>query len=307
MTEKPLTKMPEVPARTKPASKMEKANPLEKYYRQPVIYITLPSKGKYYTKEAFEPTTTGELPVLPMTAKDEIEFKTPDAMISGQATVNVVQSCIPNIKDAWELVNYDLDTVLLGIRIATYGETMNVSGTIPGVVPTEQVDHTLNLPQLLETLKNIDIKDTATTKSGFTIKCKPLTYKKLSDSQISAFEQQKQYATVATSKMSDEEKGKSFAQNFAKLTELNFAMLVDAIIEITTPDGTLVDDADQIKSFINNANTNIIGEIQTVLGELRTQAAIKPLRLKATDEQIKKGAKATFEMPITFDSSNFFG
>ena len=107
--------------------------------------------------------------------------------------------------------------------------------------------------------------------------------------------------------MSDEEKGKSFAQNFAKLTELNFAMLVDAIIEITTPDGTLVDDADQIKSFINNANTNIIGEIQTVRGELRTQAAIKPLRLKATDEQIKKGAKATFEMPITFDSSNFFG
>ena len=158
MTEKPLTKMPEIPARTKPAGKMEKANPLEKYYRQPVIYITLPSKGKYYTKEAFEPTTTGELPVLPMTAKDEIEIKTPEAKNSGQASVNVVQSCIPNIKDAWELVNYDLDTVLLGIRIATYGETMNVSGTIPGVVPTEQVDHTLNLPQLLETLKNIDIK-----------------------------------------------------------------------------------------------------------------------------------------------------
>ena len=306
MTEKPLTKMPEIPARTKPAGKMEKANPLEKYYRQPVIYITLPSKGKFYSKEVFEPTTTGELPVLPMTAKDEIEFKTPDAMISGQATVNVVQSCIPNIKDAWQLVNYDLDTVLLGIRIATYGETMNVSGTIPGVTPTETIDHTLNLPQLLETMKDIKITDEGTTKSGFTIKCKPLTYKKLSDSQISAFEQQKQYATVATSKMTDEEKGKSFAQNFAKLTELNFAMLVDAITEITTPDRQVVSDPEQIKSFIDNANANVIGEIQTVLGDIRTQAAIKPLKLKSTDEQIKKGAKATFEMPITFDSSNFF-
>lgn len=306
MTEKPLTKMPEIPNITTPTDKMEKANPLEKYYRQPVIYITLPSKGKYYSKEVFEPTTTGELPVLPMTAKDEIEFKTPDAMISGQATVNVVQSCIPNIKDAWQLVNYDLDTVLLGIRIATYGETMNVSGTIPGVTPIETIDHTLNLPQLLETIKNVELTDTGTTKSGFIIKCNPLTYKKLSDSQISAFEQQKQYATVATSKMSDQEKGKSFAQNFAKLTELNFSMLVDAITEITTPDKQLVSDPDQIKSFIDNADAKIISEIQVVLGEIRTQAAIKPLKLKSTDEQIKKGAKATFEMPITFDSSNFF-
>lgn len=309
MTEKPLTpltKMPEIPSTTTPIEKTEKVNPLEKYYRQAVIYITLPSKGKYYSKEVFDPTTTGELPVLPMTAKDEIEFKTPDAMISGQATVNVIQSCIPNIKDAWQLVNYDLDTVLLGIRIATYGETMDVTGIIPGVTPTETINHTLNLPQLLETMKNIELTDTGTTKSGFTIRCKPLDYKKLSDSQISAFEQQKQYATVATSKLSDEEKGKSFAQNFAKLTELNFSMLVDAIIEITTPDGEVVSDPEQIKSFVNNANTKIISEIQLVLGEIRTQAAIKPLKLKSTDEQIKKGAKATFEMPITFDSSNFF-
>ena len=146
-----------------------------------------------------------------------------------------------------------LDTVLLGIRIATYGETMDISGTIPGVTPTETINHSLNLPQLLETIKNIEITDTGTTKSGFTIKCKPLTYKKLSDSQISAFEQQKQYATVATSKLSDEEKGKSFAKNFAKLTELNFSMLVDAITEITTPDKQIVSDHDQIKSFIYNA------------------------------------------------------
>ena len=151
-----------------------------------------------------------------------------------------------------------------------------------------------------------EITDEGTTKSGFTIKCKPLTYKKLSDSQISAFEQQKQYATVATSKMSDQEKGKSFAQNFAKLTELNFSMLVDAITEITTPDKQIVSDHDQIKSFIDNADAKIISEIQVVLGEIRTQAAIKPLKLKSTDEQIKKGATATFDMPITFDSSNFF-
>ena len=67
----------------------ENTNPLGKYYRQPQIYIKLPSKGKYYTADVFTPTETGEIPVLPMTAKDELAFKTPDAMMNGQATVDV--------------------------------------------------------------------------------------------------------------------------------------------------------------------------------------------------------------------------
>ena len=53
---------------------VENTNPLNKYYRQPAIYITLPSKGKYYTAESFRPTETGDIPVLPMTAKDEMAF-----------------------------------------------------------------------------------------------------------------------------------------------------------------------------------------------------------------------------------------
>ena len=51
-------------------------NPLEKYYRQPAIYIKLPSEGRYYDKNTFMPTETGEIPILPMTAKDELTFKT---------------------------------------------------------------------------------------------------------------------------------------------------------------------------------------------------------------------------------------
>ena len=39
---------------------------------------------------------------------------------------------------------------------------------------------------------------------------------------------------------------------------------------------------------------------------LRAQAQVKPIRLKATEEQIKKGAPVSFEVPLTFDNSNFF-
>ena len=105
----------------------EKANPLTKYYRQPAIYIKFPSGGKYYTDDIVTPTENGEHAVLPMTAKDDLSFKTPDSLMSGQSTVDVIKSCVPDIKDPWKLVNYDVDTVLIAIRIAGYGETMDLS------------------------------------------------------------------------------------------------------------------------------------------------------------------------------------
>ena len=71
---------------------------LEKYYRQPQLHISLPSKGKWWPPGSIEFSANNELPVMPMTAKDEIAMKQPDALMNGQATVDVVQSCIPGIK-----------------------------------------------------------------------------------------------------------------------------------------------------------------------------------------------------------------
>ena len=283
---------------------VENTNPLNKYYRQPAIYISLPSKGRYYTSSVYTATQTGEIPVLPMTAKDEMSFKTPDAMINGQATVDVIRSCCPNILDPWQLTNYDLDTVLLGIRIATYGETMDINATVP--IVNEQMGHTVNLPSLLETVKNVEIKDSFRTKNGFTVHIKPLTYKDITDTQVKTFEQQKIVATVNSSQLSEEEKTQRYADAYRKLTELNFDMLSTSFTKITTPEGTEVTDREQIKEFLNNADSRLVNEMQDEMIRLRSQAQVRPIQLKATDEQIKKGAPVSFTVPLTFDNSNFF-
>jgi hypothetical protein len=283
----------------------ENMNPLEKYYRQPAIYIKLPSKGKYYTKEVYTPTETGEIPVLPMTAKDELAFKTPDAMINGQATVDVIKSCVPNLKDPWKMVNYDTDVVLLAIRIATYGENMDIGFRVP-VVNDEQ-SHTLVLPELLEQLGRIEIQDETTTSKGFKIQIQPLDYKTLTKIQIARFEQQKMYGTIDSSSMSEEEKQSAFGKSFATLNMVNFSLLVDSIKAITTPGGDTVVDRAQIIEFCNKTDSKTINEIQDKLSELRLQAQMAPLKIKSTEEQIKKGAPASFEVPVTFDNSNFFG
>ena len=280
-------------------------NPLEKYYRQPAIYIKLPSRGKYYTKEVYTPTETGEIPVLPMTAKDELAFKTPDAMINGQATVDVIKSCVPNLKDPWKMVNYDTDVVLLAIRIATYGENMDIGFRVP--VANDEQSHTLILPELLEQLGRIEIEDETTTSKGFKIQIQPLDYKKLTKIQIARFEQQKMYGTIDSSSMTEGEKQSAFGKSFATLNMVNFSLLVDSIKSITTPGGDTVVNRAQIIEFCNKTDSKTINEIQDKLSELRLQAQMAPLKIKSTEEQIKKGAPASFEVPVTFDNSNFFG
>lgn len=283
---------------------VQTANPLSKYYRQPGVYIKLPSGGKYFSEGAFQPTANGEIPVLPMTAKDEMNFKTPDALLNGQSTVDVIQSCVPNIKDAWQVVNHDVDTILLAIRIATFGETMDIEAPVP-VINTMQT-HSVNLPALLETLRITELKDEITTKSGFKIKVSPMTYKDLTKNQLAAFEQQKIYATVSNSQLGEDEKSLRFIQSFRKLSEMNFEVLVNSLVSLTAPNGTTITDKNQIRDFFDNATAKITSEIQDSLAELRLQGSIKPMKVKATEEQIKAGVPATYEVPITFDNSNFF-
>jgi hypothetical protein len=284
---------------------MENSNPLEKYYRQPAIYIQLPSGGRYYPREVFTPTETGDIPILPMTVKDELAFKTPDAMINGQATVDVIKSCVPNLLDPWKMVNYDTDAVLLAIRIATYGETMDITFRVPGT--DEEQSHSLNLPALLEDLGKANIEDQTTTSKGFKIEIQPLDYRTLTKIQIARFEQQKMYGTIDSSAMTEEQKQTAFAKSFETLNTENFSLLVDSIKSITTPEGTTVVDRAQIIEFCNKADTKTITEIQEKLSDLRLQAQIPPLKIKTTEDQIKKGAPASFEVPVTYDNSNFFG
>ena len=56
---------------------MTSNNPLSQYFRQPAIYIKLPSQGSYYPPGALEMPENGEIPVFPMTAIDEITYRTP--------------------------------------------------------------------------------------------------------------------------------------------------------------------------------------------------------------------------------------
>jgi hypothetical protein len=267
----------------------ENANPLNKYFRQASIYVKLPS-GTDYPTDVVTKSETGEIGIMPMTAKDEIRFKTPDALMNGQGVVDVIESCVPDIKDAWQIKSYDLDTILVAIRIATYGETMEINFNVPGA--NESVAHTVNLPAILDQIQKTTVQ--------------PLTYRDMTSTSLQTFQQQKMYSAIQDSELPDEDKATRFNDAFKKLTDLNASILLKNMASITMTDGTVITDAAHIKEFVDNANATVIKEIETKLMVLRTQGAVKPLKLKASEEQIKKGAPASYEVPVTFDTSNFF-
>ena len=282
----------------------ENTNPLSSYYRQPQIYISLPSGDKYYNDGVVEKTATGEHAVMPMTTLDELKFKTPDSLMNGQATVDVIKSCIPSIRDPWQLVNYDIDTVLIALRIVSYGETMDVTAGVPGT--NEQMTHSVNLPQQLEVIRSQNMTDSFQIADGLTVTVRPLTYKQVTQAQLKTFEQQKMFAQVQQSDLPVEEKTKRFNDSFQQLSMLNSTLLIENIKSITLPDGTVVENSAQIKQFVDNADAKIIKELEQKLIEIREQGSIKPFTVKSTEEQIKAGAPATYQVPITFDNANFF-
>lgn len=281
----------------------ENSNPLKKYFRQPSIYVTLPS-GANYAPDVLEPSKSGEIGVMPMTAKDEIRFKTPDALMNGEGVVQVIQSCVPQIKDAWNIKSYDLDTILIAIRIATYGETMDINFTVPGA--KETVSHSVNLPAILDQLKQIKIEDSFTMQDGLMIGVRPLTYKDMTEASQKTFQESKMYSAIQDSELPQEDKLKRFNDSFKALTDLNSAIILKNIAKITMQDGTEITDQAQISEFINNANAKLIKDIESKIISLRSQGAVKPLRMKATEDQIKKGAPASYDVPVTFDTANFF-
>lgn len=279
-------------------------NPLANYMRQPKIYITLPSKGEYWPAGSLEMTETGELPVYSMTARDELLFKTPDALMNGQAMVDVIQSCMPNIKNAWNTPTLDLDTILIAIRLATYGEHMPFFHKIPKI--EEEVEYTIDLKILLEQQQHNQWIEQVPITDNFIICVRPLTYKHMTQTGIKTFETTRILNMVNDDNISDEKKLEMFNVSFNNLTKVTVDLMSESIFKIITPDG-VVTDHKHIADFVANADKDVFEKVQKHLNELKKQNELKPLEFTTTEEQQALGAPAHYTVPVNFNNSDFFG
>lgn len=248
-----------------------KASPLTHYYRQPKIYIELPSKGKYYPDGALDHSDNGQYAVYAMTAKDELMYKTPDALMSGKSTVEVIQSCIPSIKDAWQMPSLDVDACLIGIRIATYGEGMDVNARCPAC--NEENEYTLNLVQFLSNLSAFEYNPIVSV-GELTFNLRPYTYKELTKKGIENLEYEKIFNIVNSNELSDEDKINLFGESFVKLTQVTIDVVADVIASIDSPMGS-ESNPDEIRAFVRNAPKEIFDAITNHLNSIKEKLDLK--------------------------------
>jgi len=282
----------------------DNSNPLRKYFRQPKIYLKLPSKGKFYTPGSIIYPENGELPVFAMTAKDELMMKTPDALLNGEATVEIIKSCVPNIKDPWKMPSVDSDAILIAIRLATHGEKLEIETKVP--VTGEDRSFEVDLRMLLDRLSEFTFDPFITIDEEMTVEIRPTSYKEFTDNALKTFEEQRIFRIVNDETIPDEQKLSVFANSFRKLTDLTINLVVNSVVCIDTAEGK-VNDKRHIKDFFDNADNSTFDKILKHLEKMRDESKIKPLIIKASPEEIEQGVPEEYEIPITFDQSNFFG
>ncbi len=272
--------------------------------RQPKIYIRLPSGGQYWPAGSIIPTENGEFPVYSMTARDELLLKVPDALLSGQAVVDVIQNCIPNIKNAWQIPSIDLDVILIALRLATYGEQMKTPVSLNDDI---EIEHTIDLRTVLDALQNSIIWDPLIQiNDELIVYVKPLTYKQIADSALKTFETQKIMSVINNDTMNDEEKIKIFQESFNKLTEVTINLVQNSVYMVESTAGT-TDNQQHIQEFLNNIDKEIFNKIQTHLDDLKNRNEIKPIVIDTPQEYKDRGYQNdTIEIPLVFNPSTFF-
>jgi hypothetical protein len=275
---------------------LQPANPLASWYRQPKIYVKLPSGGKFYPQGTLDVSSNEDYPVYAMTAKDELMFKTPDALLSGQSTVEIIKSCVPAILDPWKMPSIDLDFILIAIRIATYGDKMEITTNCPAC--KSENNYEINLTDWMGVFNQFQYVETVVV-DPLVVHIRPYSYQELTKSSIKAMEQQRVFNVINDDSLSDEDKVEQFGKSFVKLTELTVDIIADCITSIETPNGTS-NDKKQIKEFIDNCSKDVFEKISTHISDIKSQIELKAQHVKCGE------CDHEFDVPVTMDQSNFF-
>lgn len=253
-------------------------NPLKQYFRRPAIYIKLPSKCKFYDDTIVQKKSSDDFAVYPMTAIDEITSRTPDAVMNGQAVVDIIQSCIPDIKNAWEVNTIDLDTLLIAIRIASTGENMDVESKCPSC--ETETTYGTNLVSLLDSTV-VPNYDQELVVNDLKIKFKPLTWKEINRSNMAQFEIQKMMMMIQSAEDSEEKK-EEIKKSIDKLNNIMIDIIVQTIGSISTPE-TTVTDKSFIIEFLKNCDRATNKMISDTSVNLKAESQLKPLHIKCAN------------------------
>jgi hypothetical protein len=222
-------------------------NPLSKLYRHKSIYIQLPSKGRYYTS-GINLSIDNDLGIMPMTAKDEIALKSPDALFNGDGLINMIKSCIPDIKNPEEIPACDIDPIIIGIRAASK-KTIELEVECPHCKKTDNYE--IDLLSLISSTNEISEEDFVII-NNIRINVRPYSLKSQLKSNIQKFHHKRMEYILSTNEIEDDKKLKMFSKAFTEATNLSMELVSDNIVSVELTKEEIVTNSNNIRDWVEN-------------------------------------------------------
>jgi hypothetical protein len=274
-------------------------NPLTNYLRKPEIYVKLPSGGKWWPPGTLDMPPNNELAVMAMNGHDDMSMRNADGLMNGASSVAVVQSCVPNIKNAWAGPTMDIEYLFVAIRIASYGNEMDSEGKC--VKCSETTKFGVDLSGILAGMQ-FPLFDQPIQVGELFVVLRPASYQLTNLTSQQVFEKQRALLTVQSSDLTIEQKEEILQDTIAKLSELTVSKLIEYIDHIMLPDGTKVFETEFLQEFIDQADRKSFDQLRKGIEEKNAQYRAPDLHFVCSNKECNHENTVRFE----FNPSNFF-
>lgn len=235
-------------------------NPLSQYFRQFKLYLKLPSGTAYYKPGAINFTDNGEIGIMPMTGKDELILKNPDALLNGEAIVEVIRSCVPAVSDPKILLTNDIDALITAIRFATYDDKLETQIVCPSCKHENLFK--LDLQYALGNMSYLESEYVVNLDSGLSVFVKPYGFPELIKGLHAQFEQGKITRAIESESITDEQRFKLFSSAYKELSVVTYSLMVNSIVKVVDESNSIdVSDVGFIKEFLQNIDKKSVDKI----------------------------------------------
>lgn len=273
-------------------------NPLKQYFRQFKLYIPLPSGKSYYEENKVIEYTEGmEVGIMPMTGKDELALKNPDALLNGESLIEVITSCVPGVKNPRLLLANDIDALITAIRYATYNDTLETQIKCPSC--KHENNYKLDLQYALDNMSMLE-PEYFVNIDDLTIFVRPYIFPDLLKGLHAQFEQNKLVRAVGNESITDTQRSDIFRKAFKEIAVTKFDLMCSSIVKIVNEQkGLDVSDKAFIKEYLMNIDKKSVDKISDLLEE------INKIGIKKTFTATCEKCNHQWESEIDFNPVNF--
>jgi hypothetical protein len=274
-------------------------NPLKAFFRKPGIWIKLPSQGKFYKVKPTELNDMGEIPIYPMTAKDELMMKNADGLLNGSAIFELVRSCAPCISDPESMPSVDLDAILIAVRKCTYGDTLTVN-TKHDCEGAKEHEVGVNLNFMIGDISVINDIEPVSFDNGVKVFIKPITVRSILQLNWVQYEQIRNLQVAEQRNVDEKTKVDMLQESYQKLTDESLKVVSGCVDTVLLPDGVTVADQSLIKEWITDLSRPDYKKLEAAVMSTNTKGVKKEFTVQCSE------CGKEYESSIDLNPTTFF-